>query len=68
LCAVRQGARGSDELRTLKFFRAPSKGLAFAERKKKKIHVSVMLGPSELDPYSLLTERPALNRTERMSY
>jgi len=35
LCAVRQGARGSDELRTLKFFRAPSKGLAFAERKKK---------------------------------
>lgn len=71
ICAVRQGARGSDELRTLKCFRALSKGLAFKERKiyiHTHTYVSVMLGPSELDPYSLLTKKPSLSLAERMSY
>lgn len=35
---------------------------------KKKKNKSVMLGPSELDPHSLLRERSALNLTERTQY
>lgn len=64
LVCSQAGSLGSDELRTLWVFPAPSKGLAFADRKK----ISVMPGPSELDPHSLQMERSTVNLTEGISY
>lgn len=67
LCAVRQGVQDQMNSELSGSSQHQAKGLHLQIGKKKK-NKSVMLGPSELDPHSLLRERSALNLTERTRY